>query len=115
MEHFLQMQITGYLVGVTACTSMPINGIPYMYMRCAHAKLLVLPIIKNFAIIIIDATVCSLQSDPLQKAMTAFASALGVSITKLKFLFDGDPIKPTQTADDLDMENDDCIDVAMVA
>ena len=47
--------------------------------------------------------------------MTAFASALGVSITKLKFLFDGDPIKPTQTADDLDMENDDCIDVAMVA
>ena len=66
-------------------------------------------------IIIVDATVCSLQSDPLQKAMTAFASALGVSITKLKFLFDGDPIKPTQTADDLDMENDDCIDVAMVA
>ena len=55
------------------------------------------------------------QSDPLQKAMTAFASALGVSITKLKFMFDGDPINPTQTAADLDMENDDCIDVAMVA
>ena len=56
-----------------------------------------------------------IQSDPLQKAMTAFASALGVSVTKLKFMFDGDPIQPTQTATDLDMEDDDCIDVAMIA
>ena len=30
-------------------------------------------------------------------------------------MLDGDPIKPTQTAADLDMENDDCIDVAMIA
>ena len=55
------------------------------------------------------------QTDPLQKAMTAFASALGVSITKLKFTFDGDPIQPTQTAANLDMENDDCIDVRIIA
>ena len=55
------------------------------------------------------------QTDPLQKAMTAFASALDVSITKLKFTFDGDPIQPTQTAADLDMENDDCIDVRIIA
>ena len=55
------------------------------------------------------------QTDHLQKAMTAFASALGISITKLKFTFDGDPIKPTQTAEELDMENDDCIDVRITA
>ena len=55
------------------------------------------------------------QTDPLQKAMTAFASALGISITKLKFTFDGDPIKPTQTATELDMENDDCIDVRVIS
>ena len=47
--------------------------------------------------------------------MTAFAADLGVSITKLKFTFDGDPIQPTQTAADLDMENDDCIDVRIIS
>lgn len=56
-----------------------------------------------------------LQTDPLQKAMTAFAKELGVSITKLKFSFDGDLISPTQTAEDLDMENDDCIDARVIA
>ena len=47
--------------------------------------------------------------------MTAFAADLGVSITKLKFTFDGDPIQPTQTAANLDMENDDCIDVRIIS
>ena len=55
------------------------------------------------------------QSQPLQKAMTAFASELGVSITKLKFCFDGDPVDPSKTAKDMDMENDDCIDVTVTA
>lgn len=43
--------------------------------------------------------------------MTAFASELKTTTSKLKFSFDGDTIIPTQTAQDLDMENDDCIDV----
>ncbi len=55
-----------------------------------------------------------LQDDPLQKILTAFASKLDVSISKLKFSFDGDDINPSQTAQDLDMENDDCIDVIVM-
>ncbi len=47
--------------------------------------------------------------------MTAFASELEVDIMKLKFSFDGDTIGPSQTALDLDMENDDCIDVLILS
>ena len=46
--------------------------------------------------------------------MSAFASDVDVSISKLKFSFDGDHINPSQTAQDLDMENDDCIDVIVL-
>ena len=55
-----------------------------------------------------------LQTDPLQKAMTAFAAALDVPISKVKFAFDGDDISPSQTAEDLDMENDDVIDARVL-
>ena len=54
------------------------------------------------------------QTDPLQKAMTAFASALEVPLSKLRFTFDGDLVKPNQTAQELDMENDDVIDARAV-
>ena len=47
--------------------------------------------------------------------MTAFASELDIDITKLKFSFDGDTITPSQTASDLDMENDDCVDVIILS
>lgn len=46
--------------------------------------------------------------------MTAFASELSLPICKLRFSFDGETIQPSQTAQDLDMENDDCIDVTMI-
>lgn len=46
--------------------------------------------------------------------MTAFASELQTSIAKLKFSFDGDIINPSQSAQELDMENDDCIDVSVL-
>lgn len=55
-----------------------------------------------------------LQSDPLQKAMTAFATALDVPISKVKFTFDGDDISPSQTAEDLDLENDYVIDARVL-
>ena len=54
------------------------------------------------------------QTDPLQKAMTAFAAALDVPLSKLRFTFDGDLVDPNQTAQDLDMENDDVIDAAAI-
>ena len=54
----------------------------------------------------------SLQTDPLKKAMDAFAKEMGVSV-KLSFSFDGDPISPTQTAEDFDMEDGDCIDARL--
>ena len=62
-----------------------------------------------------DFFVSFLQTDPLLKAMTAFASELNTDIMKLKFSFDGDTITPAQTAADLDMENHDCIDVIVVS
>ena len=43
--------------------------------------------------------------------MTAFAAELKLPVSRLKFSFDGDIISPSQTAEDLEMENDDCIDV----
>lgn len=46
--------------------------------------------------------------------MHAFASELGLSMSQLKFSFDGEAIRPTQTTQDLEMENDDCIDVTMI-
>ena len=55
-----------------------------------------------------------LQSDPLQKAMTAFAAALDVPTSKVKFSFDGEDISPSQTAEDLELENDYVIDAIVL-
>ena len=46
--------------------------------------------------------------------MTAFASTLDVPLYKVKFSFDGDDIQPSQTANDLDIENDDVIDARII-
>lgn len=54
-----------------------------------------------------------MKTDPLKKAMTAFASELKTTISNLKFSFDGDIVDPSQTAEELDMENGDCIDVVV--
>ena len=43
--------------------------------------------------------------------MCAFSSELGISTSKLKFVFDGDSVQPSQTAADIEMEENDCIDV----
>lgn len=45
--------------------------------------------------------------------MVAFASKLDISLSNLKFLFDGSIVQESQTPLDLDMEDDDCIDVAV--
>ncbi len=43
--------------------------------------------------------------------MSAFSSELGIPTSQLKFKFDGENIRPNQTANDIDMEENDCIDV----
>ena len=35
-------------------------------------------------------------------------------ISKLRFSFDGETLRPSQTPEDLDMENDDCIEVTLL-
>ena len=46
--------------------------------------------------------------------MIAFAESLSVPLTKLRFLFDGDSVEPTRTAEDLEMENDDVMDARVI-
>ena len=46
--------------------------------------------------------------------MTAFSAELNIPQVKLKFLFDGDVIQPSQTANDLDMEDCGCLDVMVL-
>lgn len=55
-----------------------------------------------------------LQTDPLLKAMTAFAAMLELPLSKMRFTFDGDPIDPSQTATDLGMDDDDIIDATIL-
>lgn len=43
--------------------------------------------------------------------MREYASKKGVDYQKLKFEFDGESVKATDTVDSLDMEDEDCIDV----
>lgn len=56
-----------------------------------------------------------LQMDPLGKAMTAFAAALDVPVNRLQFTFDGDPISPKQTPNDLEMDHDDIVDARLLS
>lgn len=43
--------------------------------------------------------------------MGAFATSLGVPLSKLHFTFDGEPLGAEQTAADLELQDDDVIDV----
>ena len=42
--------------------------------------------------------------------MALFASKLGVPVDRIKFSFDGDPVKADQTAEDLGLDDEDAID-----
>ena len=43
--------------------------------------------------------------------MQAFCNRNGVAMNSVRFLFDGNRVNPTQTPQDLDMEDGDVIDV----
>lgn len=47
---------------------------------------------------------------PLQKLMNAFCQRQGVNTASVRFLFDGTRLLPTQTPQDLGMEDGDAID-----
>ena len=54
------------------------------------------------------------QSEPISKAMCAFADSLGTPLSKMRFTFDGCPLDPEQTVQDLGLENGDIIDAEVV-
>ena len=54
------------------------------------------------------------QSEPISKAMCAFADSLGTPLSKIRFMFDGCPLDPEQTVQDLGLENGDIIDAEVV-
>ena len=45
--------------------------------------------------------------------MEEFAANQSLSVEKLKFFFDGERIDANSTPEELDMEDDDCIDVVV--
>ncbi|KAL3314590.1 Small ubiquitin- modifier 3 [Cichlidogyrus casuarinus] len=47
----------------------------------------------------------------LKKLMNAYCTRLGVKLSSVRFIFDGDTIKDSDTPDALDMHNDDTIEV----
>lgn len=47
----------------------------------------------------------------LKDLMERFAEKENLPLEKLIFRFDGDKVDPESTPEDLDMEDDDCIDV----
>ncbi|XP_023930847.1 NFATC2-interacting protein [Lingula anatina] len=50
------------------------------------------------------------KTNPLENLMREYASKMELEWTSLKFQFDGEDIDPKATPEDLDMEDDDCID-----
>ena len=54
------------------------------------------------------------QADPLDKVLTAFSSAMEVARERVKFVFDGDAVEPTSTAEELGLEDDDLIDARVM-
>jgi len=48
---------------------------------------------------------------PFSKLMNAFCQRQGVRMTEVRFLFDGQRLRPNQTPEELDMEDGDVIDV----
>jgi len=51
------------------------------------------------------------KSDPFSKIITAVASKQNIAIEKIKLKFEGETLSPSDTPNDLDMENGDLIDV----
>ena len=52
------------------------------------------------------------QTDPLQRLMEEYSTFCGHPVTRLKFSFDGDVVKPSDTPEHLDFEEDvNAIDV----
>lgn len=49
------------------------------------------------------------QVDPLSKVHAAFCARLGLDAGRVQFMVDGDVVNLSQSADDLDLENDDVI------
>ena len=56
----------------------------------------------------------TLQMDPFVKAMDAFSSLVDVPVSKLRFMFDGNPISPEQCVNDLEIEGGDVIDCVVI-
>ena len=53
----------------------------------------------------------SFQTDPLDKLMADYCEFRKLPRSRLKFFFDGDELKGSETPEQLDMENEDVIDV----
>ena len=52
--------------------------------------------------------------EPLERMMRKYASKVGVPYGQLTFNFDGESLSPRDTAQQLDLEEDFCIDVTGV-
>ena len=52
------------------------------------------------------------QTDPLERLMREYAMKCGLNHESLTFTFDGDVVRKSQTPESLEMEDDDCLDVA---
>ena len=53
----------------------------------------------------------NIQHTPLRKLMQAYCDRQGLQISLVRFRFDGNPVKETDTPDALEMEDEDTIDV----
>ncbi|XP_062513854.1 small ubiquitin-related modifier 3-like [Corticium candelabrum] len=51
------------------------------------------------------------RTTPMMKLMTAYCDRKGIQMNSIRFVFDGNPITPENTPDQLAMEEDDCIEV----
>ena len=51
----------------------------------------------------------------MKEVMDKYIQKIGTSREKVKFFFDGEELEESQTAEDLDMEGGECIDVHLLA
>lgn len=56
----------------------------------------------------------SLQTWPLKILMHQYARLKKIPVSSLRFLFDGEDVHGKETAESLEMENGDCMDVLEV-
>jgi len=54
-------------------------------------------------------------TDQMKEVMDKYIQKIGTSREKVKFFFDGEELEESQTAEDLDMEGGECIDVHLLA